>query len=98
MQKKQVLLALLMALSPIMTNICLADMGGYWRPYQDQTSYSHNLVIKAQKALAQQGIPVGAVDGIWGARTRAAVRQFQRQSGIPITGKLDTVTKARLFN
>lgn len=98
MQIKQVLLALVMASSTITTNTCFADGGGYWRPYQEQTSYSHNLVIKAQNALVQQGIAVGAVDGVWGVKTRAAVQQFQRQSGIPMTGELDTVTKARLFN
>lgn len=100
MTKKYVLLAILIA-SSILTasvRICQADGGGYWRPYQNQTDYSHNLVIKAQKALAQQGIAVGAIDGIWGRQTRAAVLQFQRQSELPITGELDAITKTRLFN
>jgi len=46
-------------------------------------------VIEAQTLLTRRGYYLGAVDGIEGARTRAAVRRFQADANLPVTGRLD---------
>ncbi len=43
-------------------------------------------------------IPRVTVDGIYGANTEAAVRAFQETYALPITGVLNEVTWARLYN
>ena len=50
----------------------------------------------AQKALQAKGYEVGDVDGKLGPKTRAAVKAFQKDEGLPVTGRLDTGTMARL--
>ncbi|MBI4663791.1 MAG: peptidoglycan-binding protein [Verrucomicrobia bacterium] len=52
---------------------------------------------EAQLALARQGISPGSLDGVIGPQTRAALRAFQEKEGLPMTGQLDPVTKARLI-
>lgn len=39
-----------------------------------------------------------AVDGIYGEETAEAVRQFQLANGLPVTGKVDSVTWNRLVH
>ncbi len=57
---------------------------------------SPGIVFEAQLALARQGISSGALDGILGSQTCAALRTFQRREGLPVTGQLDADTRARL--
>jgi lipoprotein-anchoring transpeptidase ErfK/SrfK len=61
---------------------------GYPRPAQT--------VLEAQLALERQGISAGSLDGKIGSQTRAAIRAFQRQAELPITGELDANTKSNL--
>lgn len=53
-------------------------------------------VLEAQIALASRGFSAGSLDDALGYQTRAALRAFQRQAGLPITGALDPATRARL--
>jgi hypothetical protein len=53
------------------------------------------MVRDAQRALNDRGFDV-AVDGVYGANTEQAVREFQRQQGLPQTGQLDNRTLAVL--
>ena len=53
-------------------------------------------VYQAQKTLKELGYDPGAPDGIWGKKTTAAIKSFQRDNGLPMTGKLDAVTKTKL--
>lgn len=48
-----------------------------------------------QSALNRAGIGV-AVDGVMGPETQRALRQYQRDNGLPVTGELDGPTRARL--
>jgi len=50
----------------------------------------------AQGRLLNLGYDVGPVDGVLGARTRAAVRRFQGDQALPATGELDPATLAKL--
>jgi hypothetical protein len=64
---------------------------GYY--YPDQSAYdSHGRVITVrhvQLALEEDGYYVGDNRGNYGYETRVAVRRYQRDMGLPITGKID---------
>jgi len=53
-------------------------------------------VLGVQLALARRGISSGPIDGVAGSQTRAALRLFQKQAGLPVTGMIDDRTLARL--
>ena len=53
-------------------------------------------VYHAQKKLKDLGYDPGLPDGIWGKKTKAAVKRFQQANGLSATGKLDEQTKAKL--
>src|SRR5262245_8294147 len=59
------------------------------RPVQD--------MFETQLALVRQRISPGSIDGLNGPQTRAALRVFQAKIGLPVTGALDTNTRARLL-
>lgn len=46
-------------------------------------------VAHTQRRLAARGYYDGAIDGIAGPKTRAAIRRFQRDAGLAVTGKID---------
>lgn len=52
--------------------------------------------LEAQIAMARQAICSGSIDGAVGSQTRAALRAWQRQQRLPVTGELDAATKNRL--
>ena len=54
-------------------------------------------VSGAQARLNNLGFFCGNADGIAGPRTTKALRSFQKQSGIPVTGHIDAATKAKLL-
>ncbi len=54
------------------------------------------LVKKIQTLLADQGFDPGPADGVAGARTRDAVKAYQRENGIAATGKVDGALVAAL--
>lgn len=53
-------------------------------------------VKAAQRALKARGYDAGDADGRMGPKTRAAVRKFQKDEGLEVTGRLDAPTLARL--
>lgn len=53
-------------------------------------------VRNAQEVLERGGFKVGPIDGILGPLTRAALRDFQQQSGLAPSGKLDPETAKAL--
>jgi len=72
---------------------------GYYDPgyYQDEyepAAYSQQgngggAVREVQSVLAEKGYYHGAIDGVMGAETRSAVRQYQRNHGMEVTGNID---------
>ncbi len=54
------------------------------------------LVAEAQRLLAALGFDPGPADGVAGRRTRAAVRAYQRATGLPETGVIDESLLASL--
>jgi peptidoglycan hydrolase-like protein with peptidoglycan-binding domain len=51
---------------------------------------------KLQEALKAKGQDPGPIDGIMGAKTRAAIKAFQEGSGLKGTGRLDDPTAEKL--
>lgn len=50
-----------------------------------------------QMRLANLGYPVGPIDGAMGARTKRALRAFQKDMRMKPTGKLDEATRKKLI-
>jgi len=53
-------------------------------------------VREVQEALVYYGYDVGTVDGIFGRGTDQALRRFQRDEGLPVSGVVDDETAAAL--
>lgn len=64
--------------------------------YLDHTTPSEEMIIEAQKALKRLGYDPGEIDGVWGARTSDAIKKFQKNSLLQLSGKLDKKTMERL--
>ena|SRR5208337_1252153 len=60
------------------------------------TVVQRNDVRKIQEALQGKGQYGAKVDGVFGLRTRASIRGFQKAENLPVTGQLDTQTAGRL--
>jgi len=54
-------------------------------------------VAAAQRRLAELGFDPGPSDGKPGGRTATAIRTFQQQRGLDVTGRLDAATSAQLM-
>ena len=63
------------------------------RPTAKVTS---DVVRRAQEALERAGYEIGVSDGQLGPRTVAAIRRFQTDRYLPLTGQLDDATVAAL--
>ena len=55
-----------------------------------------DLFRQAQEKLHAQGFDAGPVNGDFGAKTQAALAQFQRAHDLPVSGMLDDATRAEL--
>ena len=50
---------------------------------------THAQRVSVQKALSELGFKVGSADGLFGRRTRAAIRRYQGEEGLEQTGYLN---------
>lgn len=57
---------------------------------------SDEVVRRAQEALERAGYEIGTPDGQLGARTVAAIRRFQTDRYLPVSGQLDEATLSAL--
>ena len=53
-------------------------------------------IRKLQERLTELGYSPGPVDGIWGKKTETALKKFQEDNGLSVTGKYDTETTKKL--
>src|SRR5262245_50872525 len=51
-------------------------------------------ITQLQQALNDNGFDAGEVDGVFGAKTSAALKQFQSKAGLQPTGRIDQQTLA----
>jgi hypothetical protein len=61
----------------------------YSAPVQTYAA-TDSLVSEVQEMLANAGYNPGPIDGVLGGQTRAAIRDYQADHGLPITGQLDS--------
>lgn len=59
----------------------------YYR--SSRASYSDDLAVDVQRALRRSGYYYGDIDGDIGPESRAAIREYQRDRGLPVTGRID---------
>lgn len=57
--------------------------------YRERSSYSEDLAVDVQRALARRGYYRGGIDGDVGPGTRAAIRSYQYNRGLTVTGRID---------
>jgi Putative peptidoglycan binding domain len=55
-------------------------------------------VVQLQRELGQLNYYEGPVDGLMGPQTIAAIKDLQRQAGLPQTGQMNAATQAALAN
>jgi hypothetical protein len=53
-------------------------------------------IKQAQRRLQEAEFYTGAIDGVLGPNTKAALRRYQAKHGLPETGELDTATQKAL--
>ena len=73
-----------------------ADGSTEVQPDFKQAQLSDNDILDAQKKLNANGYDVGTPDGKLGPRSRAALRKYQQDNNIAVTGKLDESTRTHL--
>lgn len=59
---------------------------------------SKSEILKVQKRLLELGYDPGVADGIMGAKTKDAIKSFQRDNSLEVTGIIDEKTKEKLFS
>ncbi|MDQ6912398.1 MAG: peptidoglycan-binding protein [Verrucomicrobiota bacterium] len=64
---------------------------GYSNEYRYGNEYRSggNLGANVQQALAREGYYRGPIDGVIGARTRSAIRAYERANGLHVDGVID---------
>ena len=63
---------------------------------RDPSTHSPEVVKKAQQALKDKGMDPGPIDGQYGPKTAAAVRKFQEQEKLQVSGRFDQETLSAL--
>lgn len=63
---------------------------------QPGSAPSSATVSAAQRRLSAKGFYKGDVDGNYGPETRAALREYQKNSNLNVTGRLDQATLSKL--
>lgn len=65
----------------------LAGRGAFQTPFgRDKFGLSLGERKDIQSRLAANGYEIGTVDGVFGSKTEAAIRAFQKSEGLPVTG------------
>jgi len=59
---------------------------------------SRSEILKIQKRLLELGYDPGVADGLMGAKTKDAIKSFQRDNSLEETGIIDEKTKEKLFS
>lgn len=72
-----------------------ATQSDFWARFS-KTATVPNRVKTAQQQLKKLGYQPGPIDGIYGPKTAAATKAFQKANELPATGRLDNSTLARI--
>ena len=53
-------------------------------------------LLEVQKRLLELGYQPGTADGVMGQRTVDAIKKFQQDNNVPVTGRIDSDTVTKL--
>jgi peptidoglycan hydrolase-like protein with peptidoglycan-binding domain len=70
--------------------------GATSKPARDMNGRGSEQVKAVQKALQDNGIDPGPIDGIMGPKTTAALKAFQKDQKLTASGRLDEQTREKL--
>ncbi|HYJ05381.1 MAG TPA: peptidoglycan-binding domain-containing protein [Chthoniobacterales bacterium] len=85
-----VIIALTGAIEPAQAARRDTNEGVYLPANSAYDSHGRNRIVRnVQKALREDGYYVGDTEGNFCFETRAAVRRYRRDHGLPIVGKID---------
>lgn len=56
----------------------------------------HEELVELQEKLSVNGYSTNGIEGIFGQGTEKAVKAFQKDNGLKVTGKIDSKTKAKI--
>jgi peptidoglycan hydrolase-like protein with peptidoglycan-binding domain len=90
-----VLLVSVVWASPLMIEAGTAGTTGEQAPVQQQLLTKENVKL-IQERLKAEGVYAGPVDGELNAQTEAALRAYQQQQGLPVSGVADEATMREL--
>jgi peptidoglycan hydrolase-like protein with peptidoglycan-binding domain len=77
------------------TNMANTGMANTSMTSQNPGKMSRQTVRHVQEFLAGDGHKV-AIDGVWGPATEAALKSYQKQDGLTVTGQLDQSTRSQM--
>ena len=83
------------------TGLAAGSDDGYWVVHGERRQRHRQAsadIRSVQRRLTGLGYWLGRVDGHYGALTEQAVFAFQKVEGLPVTGRLDPLTRNRLVN
>ena len=66
------------------------------QPWETGAVASPAQIARAQALLSQLGYQPGPADGMMGARTRSAIRDFRRSEGLTVSDRVDSTLLSRL--
>jgi len=78
------------------TNLCRELVADGELTLKEPEETPGNDVKEMQQTLQNKGHYGGKVDGVFGLRTRASIREFQKAESLPVTGQLDVRTAGKL--
>jgi Putative peptidoglycan binding domain len=81
---------------PAYRTVYVAQPAPSYRSYSAYRSSSAPALYRAQARLARLGYYSGPIDGDFGPMTSRALRSYQADYGLPITGRLDSRTRESL--
>ncbi len=64
----------------------VADGYAKWVQVVCKSNMSQTTIMRVQQALKDAGFYHGPIDGIWGASSKAAARDYQKAKGLPVAG------------
>ena len=80
----------------IIMSVCMICCLG-WSLNSSMAAQYDPLVEKVQRRLTELGYDLGPIDGKIGPKTVKAIKKFQQEQGVAVTGKLDEDTLQKLY-
>lgn len=84
------------ALSAALAVPALANKGMHSESSRGGMMHSQSDITSVQEKLNERGYDVGTIDGKMGKKTSQAIKKFQKDEGLSVTGTLDQSTYAAL--